>query len=271
MPEETGDERAQRLHHGFLRRRRVRRAAVVAAQVSLLALALASWEMAASAGWVNTFLTSKPSRMWALAQRMLLDGSLLHHTGVTLVETVLGFAGGAILGIILAVILWWSPFVARVMDPYLVVANSTPKIALGPIFYVWLGDTLSVYGMALAISVIVTVLMVYNGFQEVDPNRVKLLRTFGASRAQILSKVIFPASVPTIMASVKVNMSLTLIGVIVGEFISSRAGLGYLIIYGGQVFRMDLVMLSVTVLMVMSAALYLLVHALESRFLRWKE
>lgn len=271
MSEKGVREETENLHCAYMRRRRLQRIAIILTQGIILIAALGLWEVGASAGWFNDFLTSQPSKIWALGLRMLRDGSLLHHTTVTFVETMLGFAAGAILGVLVAILLWWSPFVARVLDPYLVVANSTPKIALGPIFYVWLGDSLSVYGMALSISVIVTIMMVYTGFRDVDPNRVKLLRTFGANKGQILRKVVFPASVPTIMSSIKVNISLTLIGVIVGEFISSRAGLGYLIIYGGQVFRMDLVMLSVVVLMIKSALLYVLVHALEVRFLGWKE
>lgn len=115
----------------------------------------------------------------------------------------------------MAILLWWSDFLSRVLDPYLVIANSMPKIALGPIFYIWLGDGLSIYGMALAISVIVTIIMVYTGFREVDPNLIKLLQSFGATRLQVLRKVIIPASLPTIISSLKVNIGLTLVGVVI--------------------------------------------------------
>lgn len=167
------------------------------------------------------------------------------------------------LGLAVAAAHWWWPALAEVLDPYLVVLNALPKIALGPIFYIWLGDRWSVYGMAVAIAIIVTIVMLHAGFREVEPNQILVMRTFGATRGQILRKVVLPASLPTLMAALKVNIGLTLVGVIVGEFLSASAGLGYLIIYGGQVFQMELVMTSVVILAAISAALYLAVTWLE--------
>jgi NitT/TauT family transport system permease protein len=157
------------------------------------------------------------------------------------------------------------------LDPYLVVLNSIPKVALGPIFIVWMGTGMTaILAMALAISVIVTVLMVFSGFQEVDPDKIKLLRTFGATRGQILRLVVLPASVPTIIAALKVSVGQSLVGVIMGEFLVSQAGLGYLIVYGGQVWKMNLILGSLTVLCLVSIALYYGVSWLERRYLRWK-
>ncbi len=257
-------------HAAFIRRVRRGKLAVLAAQAAILVAALALWELAADRHWIDPFLTSQPSRIWETLVRMASQGNLWLHTTVTLRETLIGFAAGLVVGFGAAVALWWSDFLSRVADPYLVILNSMPKIALGPIFYIWLGDRLSVYGMAVAISVIVTITMLYTGFREVDPNLIKLLRTFGATRAQVLRKAVIPASLPTLISSLKVNIGLTLVGVIVGEFISSKAGLGYLIIYGGQVFRLDMVMTAVFILVLISAALYLLVSALESSVLRWR-
>ena len=181
-------------------------------------------------------------------------------------ETVIGFTAGTIGGIILAVLLWWSSFLSRVMDPYIVVLNSIPKVALGPIFVVWLGTTITaVVAMAVSVSIIVAVMMMHSGFQEVDPNQVKLVETLGATKGQVLRKVIIPASVPTMIAALKVNVGLSLVGTIVGEFLASKAGLGYLIIYGGQVFNMSLVMGSVILLSVVSVVLYYGVALVEER------
>lgn len=251
-------------HAAYLRHMRLRRLAVHGAQIALLVAILGLWELAADRQWVNPFLTSQPSRIWAMLLQMGRDGTLWLHTGVTLQETLIGFVAGAVLGVGMAALLWRYEFLHRVLDPYLVVLNSLPKIALGPIFFVWLGDVLSVYGMALAISWVVTVIMVHAGFDEVDPDLIKLVRAVGASRLQVFTKVVLPASVPTMLASFKVNVGLTLVGVIVGEFLSSKAGLGYLIIYGGQVFKLDLVMASVTVLAIISALLYLALQGMES-------
>lgn len=166
---------------------------------------------------------------------------------------------------IVAILLWWSEFFARVMDPYIVVLNSVPKVALGPIFVVWLGTTITaVIAMAISISVIVTIMMMHTGFQEVDPNQIKLVQTFGAKKDQILRKVVIPASVPTMIAALKVNVGLSLVGTIVGEFLASKAGLGYLIVYGGQVFNMSLVMASVLLLSIVSVILYYGVTLLEN-------
>lgn len=255
--------RPQSLEHArYLAALRRRRFAILGAQALLLVLLLALWEVAALNEWVNPMLTSRPSVVWATLLK-LAQGSLLRHLVTTLQETLVGFLVGMLLGGAAAVALWWWPALNAVVDPYLVVLNALPKIALGPIFYIWLGDRWSVYGMAIAIAIVVTITMLHTGFQEVDPMLVRVMQTFGASRGQIMRKVVLPASLPTVMAAVKVNIGLTLVGVIVGEFLSAKAGLGYLIIYGGQVFQMELVMTSIVILALISALLYLAVTWLE--------
>ena len=165
-----------------------------------------------------------------------------------------------------------SPFWSKVCDPFIVMLNSIPKVALGPIFIVWLGtNTTAVLAMAVAVSIIVTIMMVFNGFKEVDSNQIRLLQSFGASKRQILTKVVLAASIPTMIAALKVNVGLSLVGTIVGEFLASKAGLGFLIIYGGQVFNMHLVMASVTLLLVVSVALYYIVSAFERWAVRGRE
>src|SRR5262249_3972875 len=154
------------------------------------------------------------------------------------------------LGTLVAAALWWWRDLYRVLDPYLVVANAMPKTAFVPIFYVWLGPVLSIYAMSLAISVFITILVIYNGFQSTDPNKIKLAQTFGATKQQILAKVVLPGSVPTLIAALKVNAGLSLVGVVVGEFQSASLGLGYLIQYGSQIFKLNIVMTAVTVLAV---------------------
>lgn len=247
----------------YRRALRLRRLAILGAQALLFLALMVLWQVAADRYWVNPMLTSRPTQVWQSLLRLAGSGALARHLLVTLKETVVGFAVGMLIGVVVAVLLWWWRPLAQVADPYLVVLNAMPKIALGPIFYVRLGERYSIYGMAIAISVVVTIVMLYVGFGEVDPMQIKLMQTFGASRWQILMKVVLPASMPTLMASLKVNIGLTLVGVIVGEFISSKAGLGYLIIYGGQVFQMELVMTSVVLLAAISAVIYLLVAWLE--------
>lgn len=168
-----------------------------------------------------------------------------------------GFLLGAAAGVLLAILLWWSPLVSRISEPYLVVLNSLPKIALGPVIIILAGaGTRAIVFMALAISLVVTVLEMLSGFRDTDPGALRMARTFGATKQQIFCKIVLPYNVPTLFDSLKVNIGLSLVGVIAGEFLVSRAGLGYLIVYGGQVFKMDLVMASVILLAVVAALLY---------------
>ena len=171
-----------------------------------------------------------------------------------MLATVLGFTAAMVLGIAIAAALWWWHSLYKVLDPYLVVANAMPKTAFVPIFYIWLGATLSIYGMSLAISLFITILMIYSGFQGIDPNKIKLAQTFGASKGQILTKVVLPGSVPTLIAALKVNAGLSLVGVVVGEFQSANLGLGYLIQYGSQIFKMNIVMTAITMLAIVLVA-----------------
>jgi NitT/TauT family transport system permease protein len=231
-------------------------------RLSVLILFLVLWELAALWKWVDPMLTSKPSLLIKSFQELGLDGRLFHHTWITSLETLIGIVISMVLGTFIAVAFWWSTFASKVLEPYIVVLNALPKVALGPIFYIWLGDRYSIYGMAVAISIIVTIIMIERGFKEISMTKLKLMEAFGATRFQMLRMVLLPASIPNFIATLKVNVGLTLVGVVMGEFLSSKAGLGYLIIYGGQVFQMNLVMISIAMLAVLSIVLYGIVNAL---------
>ena len=222
----------------------------------VLALFLLVWEGTARLGWIDSFIFSQPSRIlrtyWDMAQN-----GLLYHMAVTIGETLAGFLLGAAAGVLLAIVLWWSPTVSRISEPYLVVLNSLPKIALGPVIIILAGaGTRAIVFMALAISLVVTVLEMLSGFRDTDGGALRMAATFGATKRQIFCKIVLPYNIPTLFDSLKVNIGLSLVGVIAGEFLVSRAGLGYLIVYGGQVFKMDLVMASVIILAVVAALLY---------------
>ncbi len=238
-------------------------------QFLLLVAFLLVWEVAARTHAVNPMLTSYPSAIWPTLLELLSPGDLnrqgniIHHTTVTFVEVGISFIISAVIGILAGAALWWSSFLYRVLDPYLVVANAMPKIALVPIFYIWLGDTLSIYGIAIAIAGFITTMMIYCGFRETDPDKIKLMQVLGAKKWQIFSKLVFPGNLPIITAALKATIGLVLVGVIVGEFQSSRAGLGYLIIYGSQIFQMNLVMTAIAILAVMSTLMYGAVFYLE--------
>ena len=261
------------MYQAFLRRVRIRRRLILVCQILALLGFLLIWEIAPRAHWVNPMLTSYPSAIWPAFVEMVgaEDNNILFHTWVTLVETIVGFAISMALGVAIAMALWWWEFLYRVVDPFMVVANALPKIALVPIFYIWLGDEASIYAMAVAIALFITILMVYSGFRETDPNKIKLIRTFGANKAQILRKVVLPGSVPVIIAALKINVGLALVGVIVGEFQAAKAGLGHLIIYGSQIFAMNLVMTAITILAVISTVMYLIILYVENRIMQHRQ
>jgi len=244
-------------HREFLRKVKARKFIILSTQILFLIAFLVAWELAAHFKIIDSFITSQPSRIIRTIVNLYHEGKLFYHIGITCLETVIGFVAGTILGTVIAVILWWSEFLAKVLEPYLVVLNSLPKIALGPIFIVWIGaGPLSIIVMALAISLIVTILEVLNGFMSVDQDKIKLVKIFGANRLQVLTKVVLPSSFSVVINALKINVGLSWVGVIVGEFLVSKAGLGYLTVYGGQVFQLDLVMTSVIILAVAAALMY---------------
>ncbi|MEG1281299.1 MAG: ABC transporter permease [Comamonas sp.] len=234
-------------------------------RLGVLVAFLALWEILARTKAINPMLTSYPSAVFPTLIELFKTGDLMGHTWVTLKATVIGFVISMVLGVALAALLWWSGFLKKVLDPFLVIANAMPKIAFVPIFYIWLGSEYSVYGMAVAISLFITIMVVYEGFQAIDPNKIKLATTLGASKTQVLKYVVFPGSVPAIIAAIKMNIGLSLIGVIVGEFQSSSAGLGFLIVNGSQVFKLNIVMAAIVVLAILSALMYLAVTRLEKK------
>ena len=233
-------------------------------RVLLLVVFLLQWEITARLGVVDAFIVSAPSRIVRTLIGMAQSGDLWLHLGTSVMETVIGFSLGTLLGVSLAVLLWCSKTLSKVLEPYLVVLNALPKTALGPIFIVWIGaGTGAIIAMTIAISVFVTILSVYAAFCETDAEKIRLLQTFGASRWQTLYTLVIPGSYGALFNALRVNVGLACVGVIMGEFLVSKAGLGYLIVYGSQVFNMDLVMASVLLLAAAAVLMYEAVLVLE--------
>ena len=227
------------------------------------------WEFTANVGIIDSFIFSSPSRIALCFWEMVLDESIFLHMGVTLYETILSFLLVIAASILIAVCLWFSPRLSKILDPYLVVLNSLPKSALAPLLIVWLGasrTTIIVAGMSVAIFG--SILNLYASFATVDPGKIKLIYTFRGSRLQALVKVVLPSSIPAIISNMKVNIGLCLVGVIIGEFLAARSGLGYLIIYSSQVFKMDWLLMSIVLLCFMAMALYALINLLEKWYSR---
>ena len=248
----------------WLKKQRRERLLIRLTKMGLLLFFLAFWEFAARTGMIDPFITSSPSRfsmsIWRLASR----GELWGHIWVTTCEAVAGFFIGTLLGTLIAVVLYSSRFLCRVLEPYLVVLNALPKIALGPIFIVWIGARpAAIVVIAVTVSLVVTVLEVLGGFLATDADMILLVQAFGANRLEVLRKVVLPANIPTIIGSLKVNVGMSWVGVIVGEFLISKAGLGYLIVYGSQVFQLDLVMASIVILSFIATLMYFCIQYIE--------
>lgn len=256
-PGPTAEKTVSVDHIRYLKKLKQRKTMVRTTQILFLVVMFALWEILARMGVIDSFITSQPSRIISTIQNLYAQGVLFLHIGITCLETIIGFLLGTMLGVLIAIALWWSKFLSQVSEPYLVVLNSLPKIALGPVFIVWIGaGPVAIIVMTLAISLIVTILEVLNGFVNTDPDKIKLVESFGGTKYQVLTKVLLPASFPNIINALKVNVGLSWVGVIVGEFLVSRAGLGYLIVYGGQVFKLDLVMTSVVILGIAATIMY---------------
>ncbi|MGE6259431.1 ABC transporter permease [Heyndrickxia sporothermodurans] len=256
-------------HQKYLQNIKKEKQWILVIQIIILLAFFSLWELASRFHWIDPLIFSSPSKIWSLFVNKLQDGSLYLHTGVTVYETILGFILGTLFGAILAAILWWSLKLSKILDPYLVIFNAMPKVAFGPMLIVIFGTGLnSSIAMGIIISIIVTTIVIYTAFREVDPNYIKVLKTFGASRYQMFKEVILPATFPTIISTLKVNVGLSWVGVIVGEYLVASKGLGYLIIYGFQVFNFTLVMLSLMVVAVIATIMYQLVDLLEKKLIK---
>lgn len=244
---------------------------VTITQITLVTLFIFFWEILSRKGIINSFIFSSPSKIVITLKDLLLHGNLLLHIYVTLKEVLIAFTLGAILGLFIALILYSSKFINKVFDPFLTMLNSLPKVALGPIIIIWMGaNNKSIILMALLINLIVCIQTILNGFNETDKNKIKLLKSFNATRIQIIRYLIIPSSFRILISSLKINISMSLIGVIMGEFLVSKEGIGYLIIYGKQTFNLDLVMSGITILIFLSYLLYISIEQLEKYLLKNK-
>lgn len=202
-------------HKEYLKKIKRKKILITLTQLLILISLILIWELLAKYKIINTFISSSPSRIINTIIDLHNQNNLYKHIWITIYETLISFGLGTIIGIIIAIILWWNNFIYKVIDPYLTVINSLPKVALGPIIIIFFGANISsIMIMALLISVIVTIITVYNGFNETDPNKIKLLKSFNASKFQILKMVILPNSYPTIISSLKINISMSLIGLV---------------------------------------------------------
>lgn len=259
-------------HELYLKKVKSTKKRIVISRILILVIFIALWQVAATLKWIDPFLTSSPSRIVKSFISLYEGGSLFGHIAVTCYETILGFSLGTVLGALIAVILWWCPFVSKILDPYLVVLNALPKVALAPIIIFWIGNGMpAIIVIALLISIVTTIISVLSGFNEIDNEKIMLMKTFRASKIQILRYLIFPYSVPVLISALKINVGLSWVGVIMGEFLVAKKGLGFLIVYGGQVAQLDMVMMSIVILSIIAFIMYEIVVFAEKIFIIKKD
>lgn len=238
-------------------------------QFLLLGILLILWEVLVATGAVDAFFFSSPSRICSTLIELFASGNLLYHIWITLSETIIGFVLATSLGTLIAIALWWSKKLNDVLDPYIVVLNSLPKIALGPLIIIWVGaGTNAIITMCVLICIVITILSMLSAFTNCDKDKILLMKSFGASKMQILTKLILPNALADFISVLKINVGMAWVGTIMGEYLVSKAGLGYLIVYGSQIFKLDIVLTSTVVLCILAGGMYFFVGLLEKRFKR---
>ena len=258
-------------HLSYIKKVKTETAFVWIMRITILIAFIGLWELFAVTGIIDSFISSSPSRILKTIKNLFYENDLFYHIGITLYETLLGFLIAVGLGYAIALALWWSERLRRILEPYVVVLNSLPKIALGPIIIVWCGSgSKAIIFMAVLIGIIVAIMTMLGGFLATDKNKILLLKSMGANKFQILLKLVIPGSLPTLISMLKISVGMAWVGSIMGEYLVSRAGLGYLIVYGGQVFKLDLVMASTVILCLLAALMYATVALLERFIIKYK-
>ena len=258
--------KAKEEHKKYLKKLKLNTIKVIIIQITILVTFLILWQVLSDNKIINAFLCSSPKKVVDTIINLYQTNDLFVHVWVTLKEILISFGIGALIGIAFAAILWFSPFLSRVLDPYLTILNSLPKVSLGPIIIIWAGaNQNSIITMALLISVISNIISVYVGFKHTNNTSIKLMKSFKANKFQIFTKVVLPSNFNTIISSLKINLSMTFVGVIMGELLVSKEGLGYLINYGSQVFNTNLVITGVILLGVLTSILYFIILFIENK------
>ena len=235
-------------------------------QISLLFLFIIIWELAAKFKLIDSFLFSSPSKTIKTLIEYIINGEIFKHVFVSLLETIIGLITGCFFGIMLAMILWYFPYVQKILSPFLIVFNALPKTALAPILIIWVGTNIQgIIVVAVSIFIVMTIITSLTGFNQIEEDKIKMMISFNASRLKILFKLVLPANLINIISLIKVNIGLTWVGVIVAEFLVSKSGIGYLILYGTQVFKMDVVMMGIIVLAILSFGMYGILNIIEKK------
>ncbi len=238
-------------------------------RVLVLVIFLTTWELLSDFRIIDSFLFSSPSRVLTELYTLTLNGQLWNNTRITLTETIIAFSISTLLGISIGILFWYFEKIKKVADPYLVLLNSIPKTAIAPMIIVWFGiGYTAIIVVAISIGVFATTMAYISALEEIDEDKVKLIYVLGGNKKDVLLEVLLPYSVPSIISICKINIGLSLIGVIIGEFLVAQKGLGYMIIYGSQVFDLNSVILSLCILSLISFLFYFFISLVEKKFNR---
>lgn len=256
-------------HTRWLKKQKKEKVLILFLQIGIFVMLIALWEILTSLRVLDPFFFSSPSRVIKSLIELFNGGQMFTHIGTTLLETVLGFSISTILGTLIAIALWWNKTIRRIFEPYIVVFNALPKIALGPLIIIWFGTGLqSILVMCVLICIVITTMSMLNSFLSCDVDKILLMKSMKASKTQIFFHLIFPNSFGELISVLKINVGLSWVGTIMGEYLSSRAGLGYLIQYGGQIFNINLVMASTVLLCILAAGMYFAISKFEKIYKR---
>ena len=256
-------------HQKYIKKLRLNKLFVVSMQILLLLTFIGLWELFAQTGILDSFFFSSPSRIYKTFLTLIGSGSLWTHIGITLYETVIGFLIATALGTLIAILLWWNEKVRQILEPYIIVLNSLPKVALGPIIILWVGSgKTAIITMCVLICIVITTISMLNAFLSCDKDKILLMQSMHANKLQIFFKLILPNAFIEFISVLKINVGMSWVGTIMGEYLSSSAGLGYLIVYGSQVFKIDLVMTSTVLLCLLAGLMYAGICLIEKHFKR---
>ncbi|GAB7386632.1 ABC transporter permease [Bacillaceae bacterium] len=241
-------------------------------RIAVIASVIVLWELGVSAGIIDGFLFGSPSGILHTFLAMFESGQLFADTSATLLSTIVGFLLGSFIGSIAGLLMWYSKLLARIVDPFVVALNGVPKIALAPMIIIWFGSGIfSKMTLAAISTFIVALLTAYQGTHQIDPSLINLLKSFGAKKSQIFTKVVIPSSLPWIISAFRLNIGFALIAVVSGEFISSAKGLGHMVFVEGNLFNLNAVWVGVFMLMFVALMLYTVVGWISKRLLPWED
>jgi len=241
-------------------------------QMLVLVLVLGLWESSTRSGWLDATWISSPALLWQSFWEALRSGEIVRHTGVTLAEAFSGLVLGAVVGVSMGVMLSVNRVFGSAMEPYVIALNSLPRVALAPLIVMYVGvGFMSKFLLSFSLVVVPMMISTYEGIKATEPIWLDSMRVFRANRLQIFSKVLLPNCVPWIFSAIRVSISLAIVGAIVGEFISARAGIGYMIDHAAGGFDTTGMLMPLFVLMIIAFALDRLVLLLSFPLMRWRD